>query len=130
KGAAEDKPPAWLVFGASIRTVSMGADPGINPLATALEEEGFTDFGSNRLVESFARNLMLITDAWQTEGFGAVAKDYLSRLKSEKGTRRDIDENGDLLVRRTGKVESERKKLVPALAQVAWFDPETRGPRL
>src|SRR5579872_3226219 len=63
-GAEEDKSPAWLVFGAMIRTISMTNEPGLNPLSTALEEEGFTDFASARLVESFARHLMLAIDSW------------------------------------------------------------------
>jgi hypothetical protein len=43
--------------------------------------------------------------------------------------RRDIDETGDLLIRRMGKTQVERKKLVPKLAEPAWFDPVAKGPR-
>jgi biotin-(acetyl-CoA carboxylase) ligase len=130
EGASEDEPPEWLVFGAMIRTVSMGeGEPGLNPLAAALEEEGFTDFTAGALVESFARHLMVHIDAWQEQGFGVVAKEYLQRLPRDKGLRRDIDENGDLLVRRMGKVDAERKKLRPMLALPSWLDPKTRGPR-
>ncbi len=61
--AAEDETPDWLVFGAMIRTVAMGeAEPGLRPLGSALEEEGFDDLGSGRLVESFARHLMVGID--------------------------------------------------------------------
>ncbi|HET7848404.1 MAG TPA: biotin/lipoate--protein ligase family protein [Pseudolabrys sp.] len=129
RGAREDKPPAWLVFGAMIRTVSMSNEPGLNPLSTALEEEGFTDFAAARLVESFARHLMLATDTWQERGFSAVAHDYLVRLPREKGTRRDIDEHGDLLIRHVGSAEAECRKLLPALAAPSWLDPKTAGPR-
>lgn len=130
QGAAEDEPPDWLVFGTMIRTVSMGeGEPGLNPLAAALEEEGFSDFTSGALVESFARHLMVHTDAWQEHGFGAVAKEYLQRLPRDKGTRRDIDEGGDLLVRRMGQAEVERRKMAPLLAAPSWLDPNTRGPK-
>ena len=113
-----------------IRTVSMGeGEPGLNPLVAALEEEGFTDFTAGALVESFARHLMVHTDAWQEQGFAAVAKEYLQRLPRDKGVRREIDESGDLLVRRMGKVEIERKQLRPLLATPSWLDPKTRGPR-
>jgi biotin-(acetyl-CoA carboxylase) ligase len=129
-GAAEDQAPPWLVFGGMIRTVSMtGLEPGLTPFVTALEEEGLSDVMSVHLVESFARNFMHITDAWQENGFAAVAKSYLQRLPREQGVRRDIDENGDLLIRKMGKVEVAKQKLLPRLDQPAWFDAKTRGPR-
>lgn len=128
--AKEDEPPEWLVFGGMIRTVSMtGTEPGLNPLVTALEEEGFSDVLSGQLVESFARNFLVALDVWKESGFGAIAKSYLERLAPEKGMRRDIDENGDLLTRRMGKADVERRQLVPALATPSWFDPKTKGPR-
>ena len=131
QGAAEDAPPAWLVFGAMIRTVAMGdEEPGLRPLSAALEEEGFDDLGSGRLVESFARHLMVAVDAWQEKGFGEIAKNYLARLAHENGVlRRDIAENGDLMVRRVGKAQQERRSLVRALEEPAWLDPATGGPR-
>ena len=126
----EDEPPDWLVFGGMIRTVSMGEnEPGLRPLSAALEDEGFEDFSSGALVESFARHLMAHVDAWQEYGFAAVAKGYLPRLKPEKGVRHDIDDNGDLLVRRIGKTAVERRRLIPALAVPTWLDPATRGPK-
>jgi biotin-(acetyl-CoA carboxylase) ligase len=126
----EDEPPEWLVFGGMIRTVSMAeGEPGLRPLSATLEEEGFDDLGSGALVESFARHLMVHVDAWQEYGFPAVAKSYLSRLEPEKGVRRAIDDNGDLLVRRVGKAEVERRRLIPALAVPTWLDPATRGPK-
>jgi len=129
-GASEDAPPPWLVFAGMIRTVAIGEnEPGLNPLAAALADEGFVDLGSGRLVESFARHLMVAIDAWQQDGFAEIAKSYLSRLKSEKGVRRDIADNGDFLVRRAGKAAMERQPLVAALAQPSWLDPATGGPR-
>jgi len=129
-GAAEDAPADWLVFGAMIRTVAIGdEEAGLHPLAAALGEEGFADAGSGRLVESFARHLMVALDAWQESGFDAVAKTYLPRLVAEPGVRRAIDANGDLLVRRAGRREVERRALVPALNEPAWLDPATGGPR-
>jgi biotin-(acetyl-CoA carboxylase) ligase len=126
----EKEPPDWLVFGGMIRTVSMAeGDPGLRPLSSALEDEGFDDLGSNGLVESFARHLMVQIDAWQEYGFATVAKDYLARLEPDKGVRRDIDDNGDLLVRRVGEAEVERKPLIAALAAPTWLDPATRGPK-
>jgi hypothetical protein len=129
-GADENTPPTWLVFGAMIRTVAMGEeDPGLRPLSAALEEEGFDELGSGALVETFARHLMVAIDAWQASGFGEIAKSYLARLPPEPGGRHDIDDNGDLLVRRMAAPTIERRSLVPALAQPSWLDPATGGPR-
>lgn len=130
QNVAEDEVPPWLVFGAMIRTVSMtGTEPGLNPLVTVLEEEGFSDVTSNQVVESFARHFMVALDAWKEFGFGAVAKSYFERLPREKGVRRDIEANGDLIVRRMGKADTERMKLLPVLAAPSWYDPAAKGPR-
>ena len=129
-GANEDERPDWLVFGGMIRTVSMtGSDPGLHPMASALEEEGFTDVAAAELVGSFARHLMVHVDALQEYGFGAIAREYLQRLPGESGVRHDIDENGDLLVRRTGKTDVQRMALKGALAAASWLDPKAGGPR-
>jgi biotin-(acetyl-CoA carboxylase) ligase len=130
ENAREDEPPDWLVFGAMIRTVSISeTEAGLRPLSAALAEEGFDGVESDHLVESFARHLMVHVDAWNEQGFGAVAREYLQRLTPEKGVRRDLDENGDLLIRRIEKVDADRKNLIPALAAPSWLDPKTRGPR-
>lgn len=129
--ADEHEPPPWLVFGAMIRTVTTTAgEPGLRPFAAALEEEGFDDLGSGRLVEGFARHFMVALDAWKEGSFAAVAKSYLQWLPTESGLRREIDDNGDLVLRRTGKTEVERRRLTAKLAETAWFDPDTRSPRL
>jgi hypothetical protein len=129
-GGDEAEPPQWLVFSAMIRTATMGGnEPGLRPLGSALEEEGFDDVGSGRLVESFARHLMVTIDSWQEQGFAGLAKNYLARLAPKAGVRRDLDENGDLLERRMDKVVVERRELMNALAAPSWLDPATGGPR-
>jgi biotin-(acetyl-CoA carboxylase) ligase len=132
-GLSEDEVPPWLVFGAMIRVQSMtGQEPGVNPQITALAEEGFANATANEIVESFARNFMVAIDAWQESGFDAVSKDYLPRLAREldleKDLRREIDDNGDLLLRRAGSDAVERHSLVAALATPSWLDPATRDP--
>ncbi len=129
KGVDEDAVPDWLVFGGMIRTVSMTEEAGLHPLETALDQEGFEEHGASALVESFARHLMVAIDAWEQDGFGAVMKEYLSRLSPEKGARRDIDENGDLLVRWIASNQAERRALVPALEAPSWYDAGRGGPR-
>jgi biotin-(acetyl-CoA carboxylase) ligase len=129
EGAKENAVPDWLVFSASIRTVSMTGEPGLHPFATALEDEGFSDVRSERLVEGFARYLMVAIDRWQEGGSASILKDYQSRVEALRGVRRNIDENGDLRIQDCGK-QVERRKLVSALKTPSWLDPKTGGPRL
>jgi biotin-(acetyl-CoA carboxylase) ligase len=130
KAAREQRPVPWLVFGAMIRTVEMTErKPGLRQLGAALEEEGFHDLGSGQVVESFARHLMVLTDAWQDAGFAKIAESYLSRMTPQPGVERSIDSAGDLLVRRAGEREIDKRRLVPALATPSWLDPQTGGPR-
>ena len=138
-GADENEPAPWLVFGAMIRLVALGEhEAGLHPLPAALEDEGFDGLGSDRLVESFARHLMNAIDTWQDKGFGEIEKNYLARLAPslsssaggmDAGVQRRIDDNGDLLVRRMAVGEPVRHSLTDALSRVAWFDPESGGPR-
>jgi len=128
--ADEDEPPAWLVFGAMIRTVAMGeGEPGVRPLAAALEQEGFDDPDPGRLVESFARHLMATVDSCRENGFGEVAKRYLAQLAGADGLHREIDQQGDLLVRAAAGDEIERRSIIGALAAPSWLDPKTGVPR-
>jgi len=129
--AKEDEPPPWLVFGAMIRTVSMtDKEPAVHPLSSALEQEGFGETGAVQVTESFARHLMLAIDAWQVDGFGSVAHEFLARLSREGQVSRRIDENGDLVTHRIGTDKTKRRDLLKALATPSWLDPKLGGPRL
>jgi hypothetical protein len=128
-GADEAEPPDWLVFAATIRTaVAADEEPGRHPLSSALEQEGFGDLGSGTLVESFSRHLMAALDVWQAHGFGEIGKNYLTRLAPGCGVRRELADNGDLLIRRMD-AEGERRPLAPALARPSWLDAATGAPR-
>ncbi len=129
QGANENEAPDWMVFAAMIRTARTGyQEPGLRPLSSALEEEGFHDLGPGRLVESFSRHFMAALDAWQAHGFGEVGKSYRARLLPASGARGHIAEDGDLVVHSMGK--TERLSVVRALAQPSWLDPATGAPRL
>ena len=105
-------------------------EASVHPLGSALEQEGFGEAGAVQVTESFARHLMLAIDAWQVDGFGAVAREYLSRLSRERQVSRRIDDNGDLVTHRIGAEEAERHDLLTALAAPSWLDPKLGGPRL
>lgn len=127
-GASEEEPPAWLVFGAVIRTVGMGEhDAGLYRLGSALDAEGFDGADSSLLMESFARHLMLMLDRWRERGFDSIARTYLDRLPRDTNLRRRIDANGDLLVRHLGQEDAttERRVLYDRLLAPSWLDAAT-----
>jgi biotin-(acetyl-CoA carboxylase) ligase len=118
-------PPPWLVFGATIRLASiLDHDAASRPAGTleetALEDEGFSEADADRLVEAFARHLMRVIDRWRDDGFAAVAGEYLSYLAPENGAQRQIGDDGDLVVRRTGR-RAERHGLGRRLAKPSWL---------
>jgi Biotin/lipoate A/B protein ligase family len=130
EGADDGAVPDWLVFGASIRTLGLGEhQAGLTSLATALSEEGFEDAGSDRLVESFARHLMVAIDAWRANEFATVIRNYLEHLTVEKGALPALASNGDLLLRWRGQKDPDRHALAAALAAPSWCDAATGGPR-
>jgi hypothetical protein len=131
KGAEEKETPEWVVFGAMIRAAIMGAgEPGARVESAALEDEGFDELGSGRLIETFARHLMMWIDVFQQEGFRPVAEHYLQRLPAEQAVERSIDGGGDLLTRPKGKLDTRKQKLLPALEKRDWYDPQERGLKL
>jgi biotin-(acetyl-CoA carboxylase) ligase len=129
---AETEVPAWLVFGIILRAADMAHVEEVQAASgVSLLSEGFEMIDTDAIVGSFARHLMAAFDRWNERGFEAIARDYLERLpKNKAGERRSIDLNGDLLVKLpTGSGPPERTGLVDALARVAWYDPQARGPK-
>lgn len=130
KRAAETEPPEWMVFGASVRLIAIGGQQsGLHPLATALAEEGFDDMGSGRLVESFARHLMVALDAWRAGEFASVTSTYMHHLVVERGATPSLAANGDLLLKWRGQQQPDRLVLAAALTAPSWLDPSTGAPR-
>jgi biotin-(acetyl-CoA carboxylase) ligase len=123
--------PSWLVLGVMLRATQPDAEePGMHPDAAALEDEGFDDLGPGSVIASFARHFMAHVHGWQQEGFRPVMESYLARLPADEAVERIIDGNGDLLIRKKGKAQVEKRRLVPALEPVSWLDRETRSPKL
>ena len=125
--ANEDEPPDWLALGLMLRLMTPTRPASRD--RTSLEAEGFEMLEPRELIGSFARHLMVHFDTWREKGFKPIGADYLARLTPEKGTRRGIDANGDLLVHRAGKsAAAERRGLVAGLDACAWLDRETGEP--
>lgn len=128
QGARDDDVPPWLVFGAIIRSATPAdVEPGAMPDITALDEEGFEQVTADQLIESFARNFMASIEAWREDGFDAVAKSYLQRVASNKATRREIDDNGDLLLHDATSAPVERLALLQRLQEPSWLRPWSKG---
>jgi hypothetical protein len=128
EGASEHEPPPFLVFGLMLRLMmhagSRAADWSASKATTSLEAEGFEILDPRAVIASFTRHLMSDINRWQTD---------LARLAPEKGTRRGIDANGDLLVHRaTGAASkaAERRSLIEGLTAAEWLDRETGEPLL
>lgn len=113
--------PDWLVFGAVIRLMAMrSGKAALDPLSTSLVDEGFGEVGADRLVEGFARHLMVAIDCWEEGNFAAIAQRYLARLRPERGVRRAIDASGNLRIERPGE-PINYLDLRGALATPSWL---------
>jgi hypothetical protein len=121
-GADEKAKPDWLVFGAVLRLVSMSGKVLLPSLWTSLADEGFGEVGAERLIEGFARHLMVAIDRWQQGEFGATAREYLARLRPEPAVRRGIDASGNLRVERAGGERIACLDLRAALATPSWLE--------
>lgn len=125
KDCPEEAVPDWLVFSATlIVSKTGGADPGLTPDSTALEEEGFSPECGPLVVESFARHLTKSFEVWEEDGFEPLAARYLARLVQAGMRPARIADDGDVLI------GSERLALLPALCVPAWRDPATGTVRL
>ena len=123
----EDEEPEWLVFsGMFIVSKAYAGDPGLTPLSTSLEEQGFGYDDQESLVEGFARNLMKTFESWQEDGFDAVADRYLRHLPVGDGEfSRTLNANGDLV-----EGAEAHRLLLPELSTPSWHDPATGRVRL
>jgi len=126
QGAGEQATPDWLVFGATIRLVSISGE-ALRRQWTTLEDEGFGAIDVERFVAAFARHLMAAFDCWHDGDFASLARDYLARLPRERGVRHAIEPNGDLRIERLGK-PAAHLDLRSALEAPSWLDPATGGP--
>ena len=119
--AAEGDVPDWLVFGAEICLSSLPPKKAVpHPRSAALADLGFAEISAQRLVEGFARHLMLAIDRWEEGGLAATTPGYLARLRSDRGAHCAIAPNGDLRVE-SANGPAERRELRAALAAPSWL---------
>ena len=123
----EHEVPDWLVFGAMVRASTMSPFE-IGQTGVGMEEEGFEEVDAVDLIEAFARHLMLGVARWQSDGPKAAVRRWLDRLDKVPGTRHGIEPDGDLVA--TTQSGTERRSLIAALAQAAWLDRDSGGPKL
>jgi hypothetical protein len=111
-GATQDQPPAWLAFGAVLRLHAMKeVEPGLHTLGASLFDLGFEDADAGRLIESFARHLLALSDRRARDGHGPIAAQFERWLSAP--------------------VPGDEAAMAAALAAPpAWRDAETGEPKL
>jgi hypothetical protein len=81
QSCAEDDRPEWLVFGATVRRVSIGAEePGARPGLGSLEELGAVLGDHRDFVARFARFFLLALHEWSDFGPAGSLRRYTPRL--------------------------------------------------
>jgi hypothetical protein len=124
-GCAEHEVPDWLVVGGIQRLVGTGArDPDSRP--TVLDEAGFDDLDSGQRVASCAISLSPSAPGGTTH-FRMAATRYLKHLLQEEDGVPELDDNGDLLLARTGRRQRDPPSLTEALASSVWVDAVSAG---
>lgn len=148
EGCADDATPDWLVACMTLRTVvsakrdlaellrqgPTGLSQQLDQVqrrGTSLEAEGFEMMDAAQIVNSFCRHFLVYLDQWQEKGFVPVGQTYLALIPEQRGVKRGLDGNGDLLIRTLADPKNPvRQSLVEALATPQWLDPQTGDPWL
>jgi biotin-(acetyl-CoA carboxylase) ligase len=134
QGAAETRPPDWLVVAATVRLAfPQAAGTRLGDVrtrrGTGLDLEGVAFIDAAGLVGGIARHFMVQLDHWREEGFQRIGVDFLGRLpRPEDDVRRGIDVDGTLIERSSA--GDTRSPLASALASPGWLDPATGEPWL
>ena len=110
-GGSADAVPDWIVVSMSLRLRWAGTtEPGEQPEATALAEEGCEELTALDLLGSYARHFMTWLNIWQDDGFRPVHLNWTERVEgrqepvrltgmTEDATVAGMDEDGNLLVK-------------------------------
>lgn len=110
RGAPEEV-PTWIVVSFAMRLRLSGTtEPGDQPDATALAEEGCEDLTALDLLGSYARHFLTWLNIWQDSGFRAVHLSWTERVDGKDRPVRlpglmaaatvvGMDEDGNLLIR-------------------------------
>ena len=119
--------PDWLVVGFDLAVnVPEGTEPGHDPTATALFEEGCTEVDPFQLLESWSRHTLLWINAWLEDGMRRLHAEWRGRAadlgkavtieidgESLQGLFVGLDEHGGLLLRQAGET-----RLIPLSAML------------
>lgn len=100
--------PDWLVIGLSVPIMPTGVqDPGRTPDQTTLHDEGCIDITAARLIESFARHMLVWMNRFEEEGMAPLHDAWCKKCDSigepvetpEPGLFLGLDEDGNMLIR-------------------------------
>ena len=132
RGADENEPPAWLVFGAMIRTVAMGEDePGLRPLVGGARGGRLRRSRLRPAGRKASRAISWCAiDAWQENGFrgGGEELSCAARAGEGRAPRHRRQRRSPGAAHGQG-ARPSGARWSPALAAPSWLDPATGGPR-
>lgn len=114
-GPETDGAPEWLAVAVTVGIAPLGADPGRRPDVTSLHEEGCMGIGAVRLMESWARHMLVWVNRYMDEGFRPLHDAWFARAEfrgeeieagGRKGLFVGLDETGNLLLRGPERTEA------------------------
>ena len=106
--------PDWLVIGVEVPILPLGGlEPGANPNATTLSEEGCGDLSSFALIEGWSRHTLLWLHRFMDEGMQPLHEAWRGKCDDigkeitwpRRGTFAGLDDKGGMLLQQGGKTE-------------------------
>ncbi len=103
--------PDWLAFALTIPILPTGThEPGHIPDETTLHDEGCADIAAPRLIESFARHMLVWMTRFEDEGLAPLHKAWCQKCDEigtpvetpGKGLFLGLDEDGGMILRNGG----------------------------
>ena len=105
-------------------------EPGVHPLASALEQEGFGEAGAVQVTESFARHLMAPSMPGRPTGSTALRANIWAGLRANGKPAGGSTTTAIFCCAGSEQTRPSGMDLMQALATPSWLDPKLGGPRL
>ena len=108
-GSDPEAVPDWLAIAVTIPILPTGThEPGHTPDVTTLHDEGCGEITAPRLIESFARHMLVWVNRFESEGLAPLHKAWCQKCEEigtevkqpEEGLFLGLDEEGGMILRR------------------------------